>query len=135
MRPEDLLARLEAGYAYDPMYGQLCNERDQLEAENAKLREEFTKMDQWHSNELMAAMDENAKLRELVVALYHIHFGTEEESWDAWEDFCPCDICEERHGGEAPCAYTAKDLADECCEPITKEIVIDRMRELGVEVG
>lgn len=39
MRPEDLLARLEAGYEYDPMYGQLCNERDQLKAENAKLRE------------------------------------------------------------------------------------------------
>ncbi|MBR3313868.1 MAG: hypothetical protein IKG18_06990 [Atopobiaceae bacterium] len=77
---------------------------------------------------------ENAKLRELVVALYHVHFGTEEESWDAWEDFCPCSICEERHGGEAPCAYTSKDLSDECCEPTTKEIVIDRMRELGVEV-
>lgn len=76
---------------------------------------------------------EVVKLRELVVALYHIHFGTEEESWDALEDFCPCSICEERHGGEAPCAYTAEDLADECCEPITKEIVIDRMRELGVE--
>ena len=39
MRPEDLLARLEAGHEYDPMYGQLCNERDQLKAENAKLRE------------------------------------------------------------------------------------------------
>lgn len=39
MRPEDLLARLEAGYAYDPMYGQLCNERDQLKEENSKLRE------------------------------------------------------------------------------------------------
>jgi len=39
MRPEDLLARLEAGYEYDPMYGRLCNERDQLKAENAKLRE------------------------------------------------------------------------------------------------
>ena len=38
MRPEDLLARLEAGHEYDPMYGQLCNERDQLKAENAKLR-------------------------------------------------------------------------------------------------
>lgn len=78
---------------------------------------------------------EKAKLRELVVALYYINFGTEEESWDAWEDFRPCSICEERHGGEAPCAYTAKDLADECCEPITKEIVIDRMRELGIEVS
>lgn len=80
-----------------------------------------------------ALFRENAKLRELVVALYHIHFGTEEESWDAWEDFCPCGICEERHGGEAPCAYTAKDLADECCEPITKEIVIDRMRGTKTE--
>lgn len=39
MRPEDLLARLEAGHEYDPMYGQLCNERDQLKAENAKLLE------------------------------------------------------------------------------------------------
>lgn len=77
---------------------------------------------------------ENKKLRELVDALYHIHFGTEGESFDAWEEFCPCDICEERHGGEAPCAYVTKDLADECCEPITKEIVKDRMRELGVEL-
>ena len=33
-----MLVRLESGYAYDPMYGQLCNERDQLKAENAKLR-------------------------------------------------------------------------------------------------
>ena len=77
---------------------------------------------------------ENAKLRELVVALYHIHFGTEEESWDAWEDFCPCGICEERHSGEAPCAYTVQDMTDDCCDPITKEIVTDRMRELGVEL-
>ena len=42
MRPEDLLARLEAGYAYDPMYGQLCNERDQLKTENDKLRKLVT---------------------------------------------------------------------------------------------
>lgn len=34
-------------------------------AENAKLREEFDKMDVWHSKELTAAMDENAKLRKL----------------------------------------------------------------------
>ena len=39
MKPQDLLARLEAGYEYDPMYGELCNERDRLAAENAKLRE------------------------------------------------------------------------------------------------
>lgn len=34
-----MIARLEAGYEYDPMYGELCNERDGLKAENAKLRE------------------------------------------------------------------------------------------------
>ena len=39
MKPQDLLARLEAGYEYDPMYGELCNERDRLAAENTKLRE------------------------------------------------------------------------------------------------
>lgn len=39
MKPQDLLDRLAAGYDYDPMYGALCNERDQLQAENAKLRE------------------------------------------------------------------------------------------------
>lgn len=39
MRPQDLLDRLAAGYEYDPMYGALCNERDRLKAENAKLRE------------------------------------------------------------------------------------------------
>ena len=39
MKPQDLLARLEAGYEYDPMYGELCNERDRLADENTKLRE------------------------------------------------------------------------------------------------
>lgn len=34
--------------------------------ENAKLRDEFRKMDEWHSKELLAAIDENKKLRELV---------------------------------------------------------------------
>lgn len=43
--------------------------RDDLQranAENAKLREEFDKMDVWHSKELSAAMAEIDKLRELV---------------------------------------------------------------------
>lgn len=39
MKPNDLFNRLAAGYDYDPMYGELCNERDALQAENAKLRE------------------------------------------------------------------------------------------------
>lgn len=44
---------------------------DELLAENAKLREEFDKMDVWHSKELSAAMAENAKLRKLVVKMFH----------------------------------------------------------------
>ena len=43
---------------------------DLAEADNAKLREEFNKMDVWHSKELTAAMAENAKLLELVAELY-----------------------------------------------------------------
>lgn len=39
MKPNDLFNRLAACYDYDPMYGELCNERDALQAENAKLRE------------------------------------------------------------------------------------------------
>jgi len=45
----------------------ICQLRDDLQranAENAKLRDEFDKMDKWHSAELIAEMDENAKLRE-----------------------------------------------------------------------
>ena len=40
--------------------------------ENAKLREEFRKMDEWHSKELSAAMAENAKLREWCGELLHM---------------------------------------------------------------
>ena len=76
MRPQDLYDRLTAGYEYDPMYGALCNERDQLKAENAKLREE---RDHWHVEQVHAygnwedarkrAIElafENAKLRSLI---------------------------------------------------------------------
>ena len=38
MHAKDLYDRLAAGYSYDSMYGELCTERDQLKAENAKLR-------------------------------------------------------------------------------------------------
>lgn len=58
MRPEDLLARLEAGYAYDPMYGQLCNERDQLKDENAKLRDALKALMIGTNVELCTYMDE-----------------------------------------------------------------------------
>ena len=39
--------------------------------ESEKLREEFDKMDKWHSAELIAAMKENAKLRQLVRDMWH----------------------------------------------------------------
>lgn len=58
MRPEDLLARLEAGYEYDPMYGQLCNERDQLKAENAKLRDSLKALMMGTYAELCADRDQ-----------------------------------------------------------------------------
>jgi len=44
---------------------QLRDGLQRANAENAKLRDEFDKMDKWHSAELIAEMDENAKLREL----------------------------------------------------------------------
>ena len=39
MHAKDLYDRLSTGYNYDPMYGELCNERDRLKKENDKLRE------------------------------------------------------------------------------------------------
>ena len=39
MHAKDLYDRLAAGYSYDSMYGELCNERDRLKKENARLRE------------------------------------------------------------------------------------------------
>ena len=39
MHAKDLYERLASGYNYDPMYGELCNERDRLKKENVKLRE------------------------------------------------------------------------------------------------
>ena len=56
-------------------------EVDRLQAENAKLREEFDKMDVWHSKELSAAMAENAKLRELVRKLHDELVSCEENEY------------------------------------------------------
>ena len=44
---------------------------DELCAEVEQGKSEFKKMDVWHSQELKAAMAENAKLRELVRDLYY----------------------------------------------------------------
>jgi len=63
---------------------------DELCAEVERGKAEFKKMDVWHSQELKAAMDENAKLRELVK---HLH------------------ECEE-HADCEGCKYEADDVCD-----------------------
>ena len=76
-------------------------------AENAKMREEFNKMDVWHSKELTAAMAENAKLRELLT--FYLGCLT--------KGHVNCDSCA---------------FAGDVCEHGRK--VIDWARELRVEV-
>jgi len=49
---------------------QLRDDLQRTNAEYAKLRDEFDKMDKWHSAELIAEMDENAKLRKLAKRMY-----------------------------------------------------------------
>lgn len=44
------------------------------EWENAELREEFDKMDVWYSKELLYAISENDRLRELVRSLYKFSY-------------------------------------------------------------
>ncbi|MBP3885956.1 MAG: hypothetical protein J6D54_13605 [Olsenella sp.] len=69
MKPNDLLNRLAAGYDYDPMYGELCNERDALQAENAKLREQLDTAEHnqtRNAREYARMCHENDRLRELV---------------------------------------------------------------------
>lgn len=69
-------------------YLEVLNSLENLEAENGKLRDEFHKMDQWHSAELIASMDENAKLRELVRDMYRRFHGVVIENWSySSEDF------------------------------------------------
>jgi hypothetical protein len=58
---------------------------DQLQAENVKLRDEFRKMDQWHSTELMAALDENAQLREACAELLEMAESHDPE-WLHWPE-------------------------------------------------
>lgn len=84
--------------------------RDDLQranAENAKLREEFDKMDVWHSKELSAAMAENAKLRKLV-NIMAIEF----------RDMSKC--------SETPCPECPVRMECDCEQQL--------MSELGVEV-
>ena len=50
----------------------LCDMIANRESDLEELRAEFDKMDKWHSAELQAAMDENAKLRELCADVWHL---------------------------------------------------------------
>lgn len=62
---------------------------DELCAEVERLKSEFKKMDVWHSQELKAAMDENAKLREaLTAALIRVLAANEETGRYMDEEFC-----------------------------------------------
>ena len=97
-------------WVYTPMHAcVLLDAADMLE-ENDRLRNEFRKMDEWHSKELLAAVDENAKLRELVRTFYHCTTSGE------------CDECPVNGGGPVHL------MPDTICDTIH-----DRMRELGVD--
>lgn len=95
--------------AADTIWELRCKLNDEQD-ENEKLRNEFRKMDEWHSKELLAAVDNNAKLRELVRVFYHCTTSG------------VCDECPVNDGG------TVKLMADTICDALH-----DRMRELGVE--
>ena len=95
-----------------PMQAWLLLDAADMLDENAKLREEFDKMDEWYSKELLAAIDENKKLRELV-----------RDMWEGYND----PRCEECHLKDTPTCADCPICAREAS-------VIDRMRELGVEV-
>ena len=53
-------------WVYTPMQTWVLLDAADMLDENDRLRNEFRKMDEWHSKELLAAVDNNAKLRELV---------------------------------------------------------------------
>ena len=53
-------------WVYTPMHAWVLLDAADMLDENDRLRNEFRKMDEWHSKELLAAVDNNAKLRELV---------------------------------------------------------------------
>ena len=91
-------------WVYTPMQAWVLLDAADMLDENDRLRNEFRKMDEWHSKELLAAVDNNAKLRELVRDMWFWHY--------------------EGH------------IDTESQERQMKHIdgVLDRMRELGVEV-
>ena len=83
------------------------------------------------------AEDEIKDLREMCRDLYILRFEHQVDwklSMDTYEKYDPCDLCYREHGGKSPCASTAEDMSEECCDPYQATIVAEKLRELGVEV-
>lgn len=83
------------------------------------------------------AEDEIKDLQEMCRDLYILRFEHQVDwklSMETYEKYSPCDLCHKEHGGKSPCASTAKDMSEECCNPYQATIVAEKLRELGVEV-
>lgn len=93
-----------------------------LQAENAKLRDGANAMRQLYEDELKHALDENAKLRELAARAYK----TARMMCEAWDG--PCQSNSDVPSWRVPCPT---DERDEQC--VFGQIERD-MRELGAEV-
>ena len=92
-------------WTYTPMQTWVLLDAADMLDENDRLRNEFRKMDEWHSKELLAAVDNNAKLRELVRDMEAAFIHGPCYRWCEFKEPCNGDRCQYR----------------------------DRMRELGVD--
>lgn len=119
MTPTEKARRSDALHQGPDTRRVLCDMIANRESDLEELRAEFDKMDKWHSAELQAAMDENAKLRELA-----------ERAWKSAERLCqafdgPC-----RDDGVTiykPCPMGERD--EECVYGLLQR----DLRELGVD--
>lgn len=111
----------------------LTVENESLKEQNAQLRQQLADV-----TESMGRVEERcAKLRERCRDLYILRFVRQMEwklSMETYEKYDPCDLCQKEHGGKSPCASTAEDMSEECCNPYQAAIVAEKLRELGVEV-
>lgn len=94
-----------------------------LSDENAKLREEFDKMDVWHSKELTAVMAENAKLRELARGLHMAYVETLNE----------CESMDEELIWECSGNIDADVAKSRAKFEVLRHRFDDALRELGIE--
>lgn len=85
-----------------------------------------------HVNELEV---ENEQLRLLVVDIYAINYPSAvglDNTCIASNKYDPCERCESVYG-EMPCD-DLKDPYNELCKPVQAVLLVERMRELGIEV-